>query len=160
MRGLERLSAASMALGGAACLGMAGLVTLEVLMRSTLNASTEIADEWSGYLLLGASFLGLGYTARHDGFIRVELVTGRLGGRARFLTRVLNLVAAAIVGVILLVWLWAQAAQSFQMDLRSITVARTPLWIPQGLAVLGVGVFVLQLAVEALRLTFEEPADG
>jgi TRAP-type C4-dicarboxylate transport system permease small subunit len=160
LRLLDRLSVAGMALGGIACLAMAGLVTLEVLLRWALNVSTQIADEWAGYLLLGASFLGLGYTARHDAFIRVELLMVRLDGRARRAARLVHLLAAALVGAVLLVWLWAQAEQSYRMGSRSIFVSRTSLWIPQGLMVLGVAIFMVQLVAEAVRLVRGESADG
>jgi TRAP-type C4-dicarboxylate transport system permease small subunit len=157
---LDRASAAGMVLGGVACLGMAGLVTLEVLLRGALNTSTQVADEWAGYLLLAASFLGLGYTARHDAFIRVELLVGRLAARHRPVARAVNLVAAGAVGAVLLFWLAVQAEQAYRMDLRSIFISRTPLWLPQAVMVVGLAVFVLQLVAEALRLARREPAGG
>lgn len=151
-RALDGLSIAGMALAGVACLWMAALVTVEVLIRWMASRSTQIADEWSGYLLLAASFLGLGYTARHDGFIRVELLFGRLGPRAQAVARAVNLAVAAVVGVILLVWLGVQAEQSYRMAIVSTFVSQTPLWVPQLLAVAGIAIFLLQLVAEALRL--------
>ena len=57
------------------------LVCAEVFFR-LFNRSTMVADELGAYLNAAIVFLGMSYTLREGGFIRIEALYERLSGAA------------------------------------------------------------------------------
>lgn len=151
-----------------ACLSMvaiAGLVSVQVAGRiidrvrvwlgmDQIGIAVPSLAEIGGFLLVGAAFLALPSTLRAAGHVRVIFLVNVLGPLAG---RVLTvLVLAVALGLAL----WAtwhsadQALDSFAFNSLSFGVVRVPLWIPQGVMTLGLGLFALALAddlVAALR---------
>ena len=135
--GMRRLCTAAMAVAGLAAVLMMALVTVEVIGRSFFNVSTLIADEMGSYLLVTLTFLGLAPTLRDGGFIRIDVYLARARGRPRAVLDAC-IVVLAIGYIVTLDWyLWGLAANSYRLGTTSIQVARTPLWIPQGIMAVG-----------------------
>jgi TRAP-type C4-dicarboxylate transport system permease small subunit len=134
---MRRLCAAAMAVAGLAAVVMMVLVTVEVLGRSFFNVSTLIADEMGSYLLVTLTFLGLAPTLRDGGFIRIDVYRDRARGRGRALLDACIVVLAIGYTAALDWYLWDLAANSYRLGTTSIQVARTPLWIPQGIMAVG-----------------------
>lgn len=154
----ERVAAAAGAVSGSMVVVMTVLVTVEVLSRNILNRSTLIADEMSGYLLVGLTFVGLGPTLRGGGFIRIDTYRERVGGRARqALELAIHLLALAYA--VLLDWyLWGLALDAWRLGTTSIQVSRTPLWIPQACMALGGLLLILDLLARlAILLAGDDP---
>lgn len=127
------------------------LVNVEVFGRSLFNVSTMIADEMSGYLNAAMIFLGLAYTLKERGFIRVEVVYNRVQGPTKtFIKWVIVLASLAYAGVIL-VYLWKHVLYSFQFKILALSVTETPLFIPQGIVLVGVLILVVQLVAFLLN---------
>jgi TRAP-type C4-dicarboxylate transport system permease small subunit len=59
-------------------LAMALLMTAGALMRYLFNSPIDFADEVSGLMLLGITFLGLAYVEKDNAHIRIELLFKRL----------------------------------------------------------------------------------
>jgi TRAP-type C4-dicarboxylate transport system permease small subunit len=55
-------------------LGMAILMTVGALLRYVFNSPLAFADEVSGYLLLGITFLGLSYAQKGGAHIRIDTI--------------------------------------------------------------------------------------
>jgi len=149
--GMRRLCAAAMAVAGLAAVVMMLLVTVEVLGRSFLNVSTLIADEMGSYLLVTLTFLGLAPTLRGGGFIRIDLYQRRARGRARAILDACIVLLAIVYAATLDWYLWGFAANSYRLGTTSIQVARTPLWIPQGIMAVG-GTLLLAELLSRLAL--------
>ncbi|MBE0556342.1 MAG: TRAP transporter small permease subunit, partial [Proteobacteria bacterium] len=49
------------------------LVVVDVFMRYVMNRPLMVSDEFSAYMLVALSFLGLAYTWREKGHVRVEI---------------------------------------------------------------------------------------
>lgn len=127
------------------------LVCTEVFGRSLFNVSTMIADEMSGYLNAAVIFLGLGYTLKEKGFIRVEIVYKLARGPAKAIIKwVIVLTSLAYAGV-MIVYLGKHVLYSFQFDILALSITETPLFIPQGVVWVGVLILVLQLAAYLLN---------
>ena len=77
---MRLVNGAATALAALAILAMAGITAAEVIARSFLDISFEIADEIGGYLLVAAVFLGLGPALAGGAMLRVEMVEQRLPG--------------------------------------------------------------------------------
>ena len=99
----------------------------------------------SGFLLVGASFLGLAYTFIHGGHIRVTLMTSRLPAAMRAWVEVFCLSIALLLCAYLAWHLYWLLADSIAFNETSYGLLRIPLWIPQSAMLLGVALFCLAL---------------
>lgn len=148
VRAVDRIALLGGRLAAAMILLMAGHILIEIFLRSLLATSTYVLDEFVGYAVAAATFLGAGYTLRGDGFIRVGLLLHALEG-ARRLRRALELVCivAGLVAAGGLLWYFAQSAQRhFERGTVSETIAQVPMWVPEGAVVVGLLCLVLSLA--------------
>ena len=142
---VSHLSDAGGWLSGAAIVLIMLLVCAEVALRNLFGTSTMVADEMSGYLNVAAVFLGLAYTLKDGGFIRVEIIYQALAGRAKAAAQWAILIASLAYAAVLLVFMWRYVEYSFSAGIVSTDVSQTPLWIPQSLIVVGALLLVLQL---------------
>lgn len=150
-RALRRVEGAAMVLSALSIAAIAALVCAEVVARGMLGVSTLIATEAAGYLLAANVYLGLAWTFRNGGFIRVDLVQGQMRGR---LLAGATLVMAALSAAVLAVYayhLHLHVAMTFRSGATSVFVTRTPLWIPMTVMPLGAGLLTLGMVAHALR---------
>ncbi|WP_170984351.1 TRAP transporter small permease subunit [Rhodoligotrophos defluvii] len=127
------------------------IVCTEVLLRSVFSVSTLIATEFPGYLLVANVFLGLAWTFRNGGFIRVELVYMNFGPRlAAFADFTMAAVGTAVL-IIYTYYLCWFVLQSHATHVTSIYVTRTPLWIPQLVMPAGLVLLTLSMLMAAVR---------
>ena len=149
---LERfLSTLGAVIASLLLLGLVGLITVEIVGRSFFDYSTMLADEYSGYLFLALVYLGLAYTFRQGGHIRITIVSSRLPEGVR---RRLDVFAGTMtLGILLfaLIYAWKFMMESKEMEMVSEGVSETPLWLTQIPMVIGLGLFALSLFVFVLR---------
>ncbi|MEQ8291390.1 MAG: TRAP transporter small permease [Roseovarius sp.] len=130
-RWLRHLENAAMVVSALSIVTITVIVCAEVFLRSTAGISTLISAEYAGYLLAANVYLGLAWTFRNGGFIRVELVHGLFRGR---MAALLNLLIAVIATTTLLVYTWYIidfVLQTYRSGATSIFITRTVLWVPQ-----------------------------
>ena len=147
---LGKISQIAVWIGGAALLGAAILVTLEIFLRSALNVSIGGADEISGYAFAISTTWAYSYCLLHRANVRIDAFYN-------FLPRPVRAVLD-VVGVILLLGymgvLTEKAigvfAESWANNSVSITTLQTPLWIPQLLWLSGLILFMLTLVFVSL----------
>lgn len=152
---LRRLEGLAMALSALAIVAMTGLVTLEVVLRVGAGTSTHVSSEFAGYLLVSNVYLGLAWTFRCGGFIRVEVLYGALRG---VVLRLVNLAIAAVATVTLVIYtyyLYRFVAMNMMTGVTSIYVTRTPLWIPQLAMPVGAGLLTLAMISHTVRAAAE-----
>jgi TRAP-type C4-dicarboxylate transport system permease small subunit len=117
-------------------------------------------SEISGFLLVGASFLGLAYTFVHGGHIRVTLLIGRFPPAPRAWVEVLCL-SIALALCLYLAWnLYWLLDDSITFNETSYGLLRIPLWIPQTAMLAGVILFCLALIetwLHTLRIAVTRP---
>ena len=136
-------------LSGVCVVAILVLVCAETLLRQ-VEMSLLVTDEIAGYLNAALVFLGLAWTLRTGGFIRVELLYDRLAGAAKQAVRWLIVLSSLIFSAVL-VWVAVRhVVYAFQRDTRAVSVIDTPEWIPQSFMVLGLVVLLLQLLAWAL----------
>ncbi|MDO6441971.1 TRAP transporter small permease [Marinobacter sp. 2_MG-2023] len=116
-------------------------------MGLTVPGLAEIA----AFLLLGATFFGLGYTFWQGGHIRVTLVLQHLPKPLhRFMDILVTLVAASVTAFA--AWHSARLAlDSHDFGDLSIGMVPVPLWIPQAVMTLGL-IWLLIALLDALFL--------
>jgi TRAP-type C4-dicarboxylate transport system permease small subunit len=134
---------------GLAFIGLAGMVTVETLMRKLANHSFQGVDELSGYVLAVGGALSFAVAVAGRTHIRIDIVHDRL---PRALRIVLNILAAATLAAgaaALLGMAWFALSDSILFRATAQTPWATPLRIPQTVWVVALGVF---LAVALLQI--------
>lgn len=124
-------------------LAMVVLMGVEIVSRAIFKTSTQIADEYSGYLFTWMSICGFVHAQRGDRFLRVDSVRATLSPRVRAAADALAALLGACLVAILVHATWATFQTSFAFDSRSIQPSQTLLWIPQAIMPLGLGVLFL-----------------
>jgi TRAP-type C4-dicarboxylate transport system permease small subunit len=143
-RFVGRLSHACGVLAGLGIVAILVMVCTETVLRQ-FRSSLLVTDEIAGYLNAAAIFLGLAWTLREGGFIRVEILYDRTSGHLRQAIRWLIVLSAATFTAVMLWVCTRHVIYSFDRDTRAVSVLETPEWIPQSVMVAGLAVLLLQL---------------
>ncbi|MFZ5779140.1 MAG: TRAP transporter small permease subunit [Pseudomonadota bacterium] len=131
-------------LSAAAIVAILVMVCTETALRQ-FRASLLVTDEIAGYLNAAAIFLGLAWTLREGGFIRVEILYDRATGNLRRALRWLIVLTALSFTAVMLWVCTRHVIYAYQRDTRAVSIIETPEWIPQSVMVLGLVVLLLQL---------------
>ena len=159
---IGRLARSASTLAGAAVLAIVLLITYDVAMRFFFEQPQLFVDEVASFLELFVIFGGLAYTFRTGGHVRVDLVTGRLPGRARAWLRVGGLVLGLVfLGIV--IWTTAQSALTAYRYGRVSAVMLYPLWAPMALIPLGLALLaaakLVALGAQLRALRSSRPDD-
>ena len=150
-RAFYSLSRAGVWCGGMMMLIASLIIGLEVVLRKIFLVSLGGADEMASYALAIGTVWALSFALLERAHIRVDALYMRLpiGLRAGF--DVLALVSV-LAFTSILTWFAAHVFYtSWDFDATANTPIGTPLWIPQGLWLLGLIVVVLTAFVLILR---------
>lgn len=127
------------------------IVVAEIVARSVFGKTTYISDEYSGYLMAMLTFLGLAYTLRERGHIRVMVLTHALKGK----TRTIYDMFCVLIGFIFCVGLTWHTFEFFLDSVvnktQSMQITETYLAIPQAFLPLGSFFFMLQFLSEFFK---------
>ncbi|MGQ0664643.1 MAG: TRAP transporter small permease subunit [Pseudomonadota bacterium] len=148
---IERVSRLGVWLGGAALVIVSVVVCLEVVLRKAFLVGLSAATELSAYVLAVASAWGFAFALLKRSHVRVDAAVRLLPRRVIvWIDLVALLVLTWFAG--LLVWHgYSVVTFSFEKSARAMTPLQTPLWIPQGLWLLGLAVFFLTCLVLLVR---------
>ena len=151
MRPEQRILRVLALAAGYVLLIQAAVTAVEIVARKVFNHSFQGVDELGGYALAIAGAVGFGYAAVTCAHTRIDLVLAKLplAGRA-----VLHQIAALVLMVVAFGMFWyglRSLRQSIEFGAISTTPLQTPLWIPQGLWVIGLALFALVTLITALR---------
>lgn len=131
------------------------LIGLEVLLRSVFDTTTHISTEYSTYFFIALVSLGLAYTMREDGHIRITLLTGRLKGKAKKIQEISTTVLALIISVFLFYHTVLMAYETYSLGMKADTVSETPLYIPQLAIPVGILLLIIQLIDRILEIIYD-----
>ncbi len=130
--------------GALALVAIGSIIAVQVAMR-LLGAVLLGADDLTAFAVAAAGTLPLAYTFRHGAHIRVDLVLGRLRGRARFVMETLALLIATGIAAAFAYSMLDLTTDSLAFGDVSAGSLAWPLWVPQLLAAFGTGLFALAL---------------
>ncbi|MBT0963253.1 TRAP transporter small permease [Denitromonas sp. IR12] len=129
------------------------LIMVEIVLRGAFATSTFIMDEFVGYGVAAITFLSLGYALESGSLIRVNVLLTHLGnGIVRRLVEAFCVGTTLALAVFIAWYFWKSVARSWARGSVSETVAQVPLWIPEGLVLIGLSIFALQLLAYLLRV--------
>jgi TRAP-type C4-dicarboxylate transport system permease small subunit len=127
------------------------LVVVEVFMRYVLRQPLMVADEFSAYMLVALSYLGLAYTWRQGGHVRVTALVSRLQSRASSWIRFIGLILVFIFMVELDRVGYKMVVYALKINLRSSTWLMVPLFWPQLTVFIGFMLLTLLVGVDIIR---------
>ena len=123
----------------------------EIVVRSGFDATLYVTDEYTGYLMAMLTFMGLAYTLRERGHIRMMFLPHIIKGRAHV---IFNMVCY-LVGFLFcagLTWFTGEFFwDSVVSESQSMQVSETYLAIPQFFLPVGSLLLTLQFAAEFLK---------
>lgn len=141
----DQLAKISNVMGATCIVAMTLLITLEIILRSFFDSSTLISDEYSGYFMVFITYWGA-VTAFHSGnFVRVEAIFNHFPEKVQ---RILNQVYEFLFLVFnsyICFFFFQTFKNVYTHHSLSISISRTPLWIPYGICWLGILIFELYL---------------
>ena len=157
MKGFQSVASRLARLAGHASALLLVLMLLHTLVEIALRPlglSTFVLEEMLGYGVAALAFLALGLTLEEGGLVRVNLLLERLSRWPR-VRRGVELIAAAgtlvVTGMAIRAF-GASVVRHYVRGYTSGTLADVPMWIPEGVFLLGLVLFWFQLVAYSLRL--------
>ncbi len=152
-RGLYRAERVLALVSGFAVLSLMVLAVYSVGGRNMFNAPLPGYVDWIEQAMPLIAFMGVSYTQRDGGHIRMDMLVGQLKGRALWSAELLT-VSAMLVLMLLLVWgSWAHFERSFDFGSpmwsrdSSMDIA-LPLWPAKILVPVAFSVLCLRLCLQ------------
>ncbi|WP_260287153.1 TRAP transporter small permease [Peribacillus aracenensis] len=145
LRFIHVISSTATYLSGFLIFLMIIFVFLSVVARYIFNSPFSFTEELTGYIVIFAICMGLGYTFRTNGHIRTTILFDRLPSRYKKGFTLIGLVLSFLWSVVMLVAAKSLIAKYLTNETVSITPLHTPLWIPA--VFIGIGSFILCLDI-------------
>jgi TRAP-type C4-dicarboxylate transport system permease small subunit len=127
-----------------------------VVARYFFSASLYWAEEVMLFLMVGCVFLGGGAVAWSGRQIRMDVVVGMLPPKAREALEVFSELVFIAVAVTILVFAWPVIHDLYDFDQRSQS-AEIPLYIPQALIPIGLGIMAILVSVRLIGAFYRDP---
>ncbi len=156
-RAIGRAGDAGLVISAVAVVAITVLTTVEVVARNVFAVSTLIVDEAGAYLLVVVTFLGLAWTLRTHGFIRIDTYRMKLPGRARLALDLAIHGLAATYTAVLDWYLWQFTRDAYRFGTTAVQITQTPLWIPYSAMLVGGLLLLLEILAGACRVALGEP---
>lgn len=159
---IDRISTLAGVVAAMLIVAMVLLIVLEIVLRTVFATSTLIAHEYAAYFLACLVFLGLAYTLRTEGHIRIGIIVSRLSPRKQAYLNVTGAVIALAFSMYLSMHLWNLFHDSLTLGRLSFHPSRTPLAIPQFFLFTGSVLLALQFVayIATTTLSLMRPSSG
>ena len=154
---LKWISVAGAAAGGAALIAITLIVAYDVIARF-IGYPTLWATEVAGYLLIAVGILGAGEALRRNEHFAMTLLIDAVRPSVRFWMSLVVWGALLLVAAGLVLGSVDLLANSLRFGLRSYTILRFPLAIPQALLLAGFAILTVALLVRVVALLRRVPA--
>jgi TRAP-type C4-dicarboxylate transport system permease small subunit len=123
----------------------------EIIYRSAFDSTLYIADEYTGYLMAMLTFMGLAYTLRERGHIRMMFLPHFIKGRAHTIFNMACFVVGFLFCLGLTMFTWDFFWDSVVNDSQSMQISETYLAVPQFFLPVGALLMTLQFLAEFLK---------
>jgi TRAP-type C4-dicarboxylate transport system permease small subunit len=148
--------------GMGACAGWlfvacAGFITFDVIARRFFGFSTQSTIELSGYMLAIGIAWGSAAALEARAHVRIDVLIQRIPAPLRRYLHWLALVMLAVFVGFLVYGAWVTFTESWDFKATDNSLLKTPLVIPQGLWLAGLGMFGLMAALRVLEVALLLP---
>jgi len=123
----------------------------EIVTRYAFGKTLYIADEYSGYLMAMLTFLGLAYTLRERGHIRMMFLVHVLKGRRRVIFNMICMFVGFVFCIGLIRFTGEFFWDSVVNQTQSMQITETYLAIPEAFLPIGSFFLLLQFLSEFLK---------
>ncbi len=143
----------------AAIVFAAVLVTLDVLLRALFSKPISGTSEYVGYIMILASFFGLGLCTMDRSHLKVDLIVQNLPAKVQHVIDAVNDVVVCAVGCIMTYAAFNQGAVTFGLKTRGMFsgVPNWPFYYLMGIGYLSVATGAVSLLIQDL-LALRKPA--
>ena len=145
---MDRVSRCLSLISGIALGCVAVLIVLEIILRNLFDISLHFLWEIGVFVHMGAVFLGLAWTLRTGGHIRVTWLKSDFPRAGEWLALLIGFVISAYVSFALIKLAWSY----FQSGRTSGSITNTPLMYPAGVMAFGALFLTLQILFRAFSL--------
>jgi TRAP-type C4-dicarboxylate transport system permease small subunit len=125
-------------------------IVLHEVAGIAFKAMIPSYSEFATYAFAAASFLGLGYTYRSHGHVRVTLLSLRLPVRGQLWLELWCLGCGAAMAVYFTFFAIDQVVSSFRFEDVSSGLIAVPLWMPQSAMAAGLAILAIALIDDLL----------
>ena len=132
-------------------------VTFDVLARKFLGFSSQSTTELSGYMLGVGIAWGLAGALEARTHVRIDILIQKVPPRYRGYLHWLALASLALFAGFLVYGAWHTTLESWDFRATDNSLLKTPLIIPQGLWLFGIGVFGAMAALRVLEVALLLP---
>lgn len=147
----DRMSLGAAWFGGAITLASVLLICFDVFVRKFFGFTTGGADELSSYAFAISTSWSLAFVALHRGNVRVDALYQLFPARITAVLDWIALVALGVFMVYLTYFAYFVVETSWIQKSAANTPMATPLWIPQGLWLLGLAWMCVVLTLMLTR---------
>lgn len=130
---------------------MVVLVAVEVFMRYVLSNPPMVADEFSAYMLVALSYMGMSFTWRKGGHVRVDILVSRLPARLANWIRLTGLIFIFIFMIGMTHSAYHMITYALKINLRSDTWLTVPLFWPQLTIFIGFTMLLLTIFSDIVK---------
>ena len=145
---VRKISAAAHTLGGI-ILGVMFLSIIANIIARELGNSMIWVDEFSGYMAVWMTYLGIGYALRVKRHVRVDLLTARLPQKWQELLRFFGDIICVVFSA-LITWKGVYFIEASIRSGRSTTFSEVPIYLFQIILPLGLIIFGLEALMDAV----------
>ncbi len=132
-------------------------VTFDVLARKFLGFSSQSTTELSGYMLGVGIAWGLAGALDARTHVRIDILIQKVPPRWRGYLHWLALASLAVFAGFLVYGAWHTTMESWDFRATDNSLLKTPLVLPQGLWLVGIGVFGLMAVLRVLEVALLLP---
>jgi C4-dicarboxylate transporter, DctQ subunit len=163
-KAVNGLTYATGLLSGFCALGMAFIVTYDVLMRFLFSRPTLWVFETSEYLLIVIVFCGASYCLLKEGHVHVDLITNLYSSRRRSISKAMTSVFGFLFCAIFAREAWKYWWVAYQKDWKSSSLLEFPLVYPYFFMAAGLTILTLQYIVKVISyfadIKARDPQEG
>lgn len=132
-------------------------VTFDVLARKFLGFSSQSTTELSGYMLGVGIAWGLAGALEARTHVRIDILIRKVPPRQRGYLHWLALASLAVFAGFLVYGAWHTTMESWDFKATDNSLLKTPLILPQGLWLFGIGVFGVMAALRVVEVALLLP---
>ncbi len=132
-------------------------ITFDVLARKFLGFSSQSTTELSGYMLGVGIAWGLSGALEARTHVRIDILIQKVPPRIRGYLHWVALATLAVFAGFLVYGAWHTTMESWDFKATDNSLLKTPLIIPQGLWLIGIGVFGVMAVLRVLEVALLLP---
>ena len=127
------------------------MISYEVVSRYVFTAPTSWAEEGARLLQLWGTYLAMGFVLRHNGLIRITVLTELIGKRGRQILEIISLIWILIFAVFAF-WLGLDVVlESIEKGRATATMNQVPKFWTESAIPVGFFILILQALAQIWR---------